>query len=370
MTEQNPTEIKRILSLDGGGTRGLITARWLEALEVELGSPLRENFDLIAGTSSGSILACAISAGIPASEIVRLYKENVTHIFPKQSTFWGKYWLPIKQTLFSYKYDGKGLEKFLQEAFKEQKFCELEAKTLIVTYDVKHRTPLILKSFSKRFDNLRTWEVVRASAAAQTYFPTKRLNIRQKKYAFSEHSSTEMMETPLIDGGNVENNPTLCAIAEAIRQNSSTFQLKDLIIVSIGSGRPVKSYEPDRIKNSAIKAPWSALKWGVPTLSILFDSSVISGHYIASQLCNSSRYFRLNLNLEEPKEDGSNSDKAVSIHMDDTSAEHLEQLERLATNFLENENKNVLNPNEKLRNGNTLIQEIKKLLEQDSAGQN
>ena len=83
MTEQNPKEIRRILSLDGGGTRGLITARWIEALEKELGSPLRENFDLIAGTSSSSILACAISAGIPASKIVRLYKENVTHIFPK-----------------------------------------------------------------------------------------------------------------------------------------------------------------------------------------------------------------------------------------------------------------------------------------------
>ncbi|MEO0969847.1 MAG: patatin-like phospholipase family protein, partial [Cyanobacteria bacterium J06639_18] len=72
----------RILSLDGGGIRGIVTAQILSLIEKQIDQPLNEYFDLIAGTSTGSILAAAIATGIRSEKIVEFYRENSSLIFP------------------------------------------------------------------------------------------------------------------------------------------------------------------------------------------------------------------------------------------------------------------------------------------------
>ncbi len=81
----------RILSLDGGGIRGIITAVWLDRLEQALKGPVREHFDLIAGTSTGGILACAVANGIAASKIIEMYNDYGREIFPEPaSRLWSR----------------------------------------------------------------------------------------------------------------------------------------------------------------------------------------------------------------------------------------------------------------------------------------
>ncbi|HEY4732792.1 MAG TPA: patatin-like phospholipase family protein, partial [Gammaproteobacteria bacterium] len=80
------TEKYRILALDGGGIRGLITAVWLDRLEKKLTGPLYKHFDLIAGTSTGSILACGVAMGLSAGAIIDLYLNNAGAIFPGRAS--------------------------------------------------------------------------------------------------------------------------------------------------------------------------------------------------------------------------------------------------------------------------------------------
>ena len=108
----------RILSLDGGGIRGLITAVWLARLEDQLGEAVRDRFDLIAGTSTGSILACALSMGTPAREIQELYVEHARDIFPSTTArLWSRFARTFTEGVSAPKYDGVGLERILRSQF-------------------------------------------------------------------------------------------------------------------------------------------------------------------------------------------------------------------------------------------------------------
>ena len=92
---ERQTKRYRILSLDGGGIRGIITAVWLDRLEQALGGPLRQHFDLIAGTSTGGILACALARGTEAAKIVDLYRDRGREVFPDQAA---RLWSRITRT--------------------------------------------------------------------------------------------------------------------------------------------------------------------------------------------------------------------------------------------------------------------------------
>jgi patatin-like phospholipase/acyl hydrolase len=137
----------RILTLDGGGIRGIMTAVWLRELESILGAPARDSFDLIAGTSTGSILACAIAMGKRPDEIIDLYETRGQTIFPGLS---GRVWSGLKRTFTDGpshpKYDGVGLDSELRSAFGAAVFGSLPKKTMVVSYDTLNREARIFKS--------------------------------------------------------------------------------------------------------------------------------------------------------------------------------------------------------------------------------
>jgi patatin-like phospholipase/acyl hydrolase len=108
----------RILSLDGGGIRGLITAIWLKRLEQEVKKPLHECFDLVAGTSTGAILACGISMGVPVDRIIQLYMEQGREVFPAPaSRLWGRFTRVLSEGFSAPKYDGTGLERLTKRVY-------------------------------------------------------------------------------------------------------------------------------------------------------------------------------------------------------------------------------------------------------------
>jgi len=308
----------RILSLDGGGIRGLLTAVWLERLERKLKvtpeKPLREHFDLIAGTSTGSILACAVSLGIPCKTIIDLYVEKGRTVFPAAaSRLWSRFRRTFSDGLSAPKYDGQGLEEVLRDVFGTATLGELAVKPTVVTaYDVFTRSPVVFKNTRERYAELPVWQVCKASCSAPTFFPATLMEINEA-------------ECPLVDGGVVANNPTACAIAEGVLVNKKLsakqrVPLEKFVVASFGTGHATRSISPQEAQE------WGALEWLVPIIDVLFDGSSDAVDYIASQLIEESRYFRFQTKLDDAYDD-----------MDNADTTNLKALLAIANRFLNDE---------------------------------
>jgi len=301
-------QARRILSLDGGGIRGLVSCIWLSGVEDMLaaqGKPgLLKHFDLLAGSSTGAIVACGLGIGLAPQAMAELYKVRRHEIFPGMA---GRLWSRAGR-LFSAgasapRYDAKGLENVLREVFGTTTFGQLRVPTLVTGYDTISRKPVVFKSFHPDHRDLPVWEVCRASTAAPTYFPAHPMTIAGRDCA-------------LIDGGVVANNPTACAIAEALRHDRRVDNSRELVVLSVGTG------ERTRPISLAAAREWGALEWAVPIIDVLFDGNTDSVDYIARQLVGDA-YFRMQAELLVGLDD-----------LDDTSATNIAALEKLAGDYL------------------------------------
>jgi patatin-like phospholipase/acyl hydrolase len=305
-----------ILSLDGGGIRGLVTAIMLESLEKQIKKraprkQLRDCFDLIAGTSSGSLIACGISHGLQISEIRNFYSLNSQYpqkIFPESKfnlVFQGivnRFSRGSSQPL----YNGKGLEDVLKYLFKKDTFSQLPIQTLVTSYDVYNGQAVVFNSRQEECQTLPIWEVCRASAAAPVAFPAHVLkNIKflkywqQQGYQLTVNNPKDNQECiPLIDGGLVANNPTLCAIAEAIKNEQ---HLSNIVVSSFGCGqKKVKSIGVQQAQESG------AFEWiyplkSIPLLETFFEGSSDAIDHISQHLIkrDDQHYFRFQPSFTE-----------------------------------------------------------------------
>lgn len=300
----------KVLSIDGGGIRGLVAAVWLARLEEKLSKPLYKHFDLIAGTSTGSLLACGIAKGIKASDMVTLYRDRGKQIFPSTlSRLWSRTTRLFSDGTSAPKYDGIGLDAVLQDVFGNTTFGRLKSPTLVTAYDTFGRRAIVFKSSKADHEGLRIWDVCRASCSAPSYFPAHVMDLNGAP------------NVPLIDGGVVANNPTACAIAEAAKigssKSSKQFGLQDIVVASFGTGELVRPIGPDQASG------WGALEWAVPLIDVLFDGSADSVNYIATQLLDKNHYFRFQTQLQEAYDD-----------LDNADATNLSALQRLAAHYL------------------------------------
>ena len=199
----------RILSIDGGGIKGAIPAAFLAHLESHLEKPIVEYFDLIAGTSTGGIIALGLTAGLEAKEISQFYTEKGPDIFKSgngsllQKYIGGpfRWW---KQLLFSTKFTNEDLNEAVTSVFGERYLGDAKTRLLIPSYNGKINKVYLFRTAHHerlRNDYLESMvNVAMATAAAPTYFPSKILD-----------SGVE-----LIDGGVWANNPVSMAVVEAI----------------------------------------------------------------------------------------------------------------------------------------------------------
>jgi patatin-like phospholipase/acyl hydrolase len=299
---------RRILSLDGGGIRGLVTCLWLDGVEDALaraGKPgLAASFDLIAGSSTGAMIACGLGIGLSPARLAGLYREHRHTIFPGMPRrLWSRLGRAFQQGVSAPRYSGDGLEQVLHEVFGDATLGELPRPTLVTAYDTIDRKPVVFKSFKPGHAHLRVRDVCRASAAAPTYFPAHGMTFEGRLHS-------------LIDGGVVANNPTTCAIAEALRKDRGPGNCGDLVVLSVGSG------ELNRPIDLAAAREWGALEWAIPIVDVLFDASSDSVDYIARQLVGDG-YVRLQHELVVGLDD-----------LDDTSETNLLALETMARGYL------------------------------------
>jgi patatin-like phospholipase/acyl hydrolase len=301
-------KMRRILSLDGGGIRGLVSCLWLAGVEDALaraGKPgVLKSFDLLAGSSTGAIVACGLAIGLQPPQLAQLYRDQRHHIFPGMAgRLWSRAGRLFTQGVSAPRYDGKGLEKVLRKVFGSATLGQAKKPLLVTSYDTISRTPIVFKSFKPEHADLPMWEVCRASAAAPTYFPAHPMTVEGHKRA-------------MIDGGVVANNPTACAIAEALRKDARVDSAQDLVVLSVGSG---ERNRPIELKSTQ---EWGALEWAIPIIDVLFDGSTDAVDYIAQHLVGDG-YFRLQAELLTGLDD-----------LDDVSATNIAALEAMAQSYL------------------------------------
>src|SRR5690554_6248895 len=226
----------KILSIDGGGIKGVFPAMFLMLLEDELKNrsdgktKIYQHFDLITGTSTGGIIAIALALGISAKEIYQLYLDNAKKIFGnKKSFFFGQ--------IFKSAHERNFLEKLVRDKFKEAnggiepRLKDCKTDICIPIYDLIQGNPSVLKTkYHPAFErdyHIPAYQVAMATSAAPTYFDpysTEYIDLNGTKKDFSNK----------VDGGVMANNPTLVALLEAIK--AFKVDMSDLEILSLGTG--------------------------------------------------------------------------------------------------------------------------------------
>lgn len=309
-----------ILSLDGGGIRGIIPGMVLVALEQKL-QQIKQNpnlrladvFDLIAGTSTGGILTCLYLCPdmqnpprprFSAQEAVKLYLENGDDIF--DVSFFKK--ISSAGGLTDEKYSADALEKVLKSYLGDLKLSQLLKPCLITAYDINRRKAKFFNSADVAQDgparDFYVRDVARATSAAPTYFEPANITAMDR----GVH--------PLVDGGVFANNPAMCACVEAFGKNAS-LKVSDLKVLSLGTGTSDKPYEYTVAKS------WGKLGWVGPVLDIMMSGVSDTVDYQLKMLFNSAnvpaQYLRLQADL---------TDHPVDSAMDNASEKNLRALEK------------------------------------------
>ncbi|MEJ2631505.1 MAG: patatin-like phospholipase family protein [Acidihalobacter sp.] len=310
-----PETKKLILSLDGGGIRGAASARFLhlvdEKLQAEHGKTLRDCVDFYAGTSTGGIIALALATtDLSIKEISTLYnRQNAKHIFLEN-----KGWFEI-DGINAPKYEAKGKTKVLKDKFGAAKIGDVPdgKHVLAVAYDVERRMPEVIKSTEREFIRLRSSDVADASSAAPTYFPT---------HATPIHGNND--ESWLIDGGVTANNPSMCAIAEAMRIWGD-LNLGNLRVLSLGTG-----YRTRKI-NGPESRYWGAIGWFGQghILDVLTDERVVA--YQAKSILRPGNFIRVNSEMRRQAGLPNPPDDA----MDDISNKNINRLKEMGEFWFE-----------------------------------
>lgn len=273
----------RILSIDGGGIRGIIPATILANIEKALNTPLWKYFDLICGTSTGGIIALAISVGKPMKQIKELYENKVYKIFsPLYIWKWPK-------IIFGDggRYNSNTLEEILREEFTTVEGKDLEMKDAnvrlcipsiditngkVIIYKTPHKVLLPKEQGLIDDADKNMWEVARATSAAPTIFSTAKIK-----------------DSYLIDGGMWANNPSLVGVVEAIRCG---FSLNEISLFSLGTGNAifqVEQYKAERM---------NLFNWGKSGLvELSFEVQSQAVHNEVNCLLSSDRYLRIQHNF-------------------------------------------------------------------------
>jgi patatin-like phospholipase/acyl hydrolase len=265
----------RILSLDGGGIRGVLTAVLLDRLSAEYPRLLQDlPSTIFAGTSTGGILALGLADGLPPSQLRDFYVVNGKTIFDSS---WARDVVDVAG-LVGAKYDNENLKRILQEIFGGKKLQDLKSRVLVPSFrlDDQEAGPAKRTWEPKFFHNFPgndsdggslVVDVAMSTSAAPTYFPS-----------YGEY----------IDGGVIANNPSMAAIAQVLdgrNQPPYLGTLKDIKLLSVGTGLSLQYIAQQNVD-------WGDAQWIKPLLNILMEGSAGVADFQCIQLLG-ERYYRL-----------------------------------------------------------------------------
>ncbi len=298
----------KVLCIDGGGIRGLIPAVVLAEIELRTGRRIAELVDFVAGTSTGGILACALTRPGPdgrplfsAEELAGIYVEEGPRIFHRSL---------IKRILsvegwVDERYDDEGLDAALERYLGGGTLSEALTDVLVTAYDIRGRFAFFFRS--ERARRARTYDfrlaqVARATSAAPSYFEPVEVTDLAGSRTY-----------PLIDGGVYAVNPSMCAYADVVAAGREP-ELE--LMLSLGTGEHTRAYTFEEARD------WGQLGWARPALDMVFDGVADTIEFEAATVMG-DRYVRLQTPLDLASDD-----------LDDASASNLAALRTQAERLI------------------------------------
>lgn len=256
-----------LLTLNGGGTAGYASCLLLSRLESETKMPCHRLFDLVHGVSTGSIIAAALSVGLSADAITRLYKNEIPLIF--KSSFWP----PWKGLIRGSKYDHEYLQMLAGAVFDNRTMADVRMPLMIHALQIAPVvSPTFWKSWRTEARNVRIADAVVASCSAPTFFPAKEIN-----------------ERAYIDGGMCANNPSHCTIVEAMKSGSAP---EDITVLNIQLGEAPRFELRRALKMQAL------VNWAPKLVKVMLSSNVEIAEYLSNNMIDN--YINVDFNFQEP----------------------------------------------------------------------
>jgi uncharacterized protein len=313
-------EVIKILSIDGGGIRGLIPAYIMDEIEQRTGRPIAELFDYVAGTSTGGILGLALTKdggdGRPqytAMDAIRLYREHGARIFSR--TVWHR--LRSIGSLIDECYPADGIEAVVEEYFDDARLKDALANVIVTSYEIERRIPWFFRSERAKLRpdyDFPIKQVARATSAAPTYFEPCKID-----------SENGLDYYALVDGGVFANNPTMCAFVDAKMAHPDA----DFLVVSLGTGQLTRQFAYE----SAVS--WGLIQWVQPVINILMQGVSETVGFQMQQVLpdredGQRHYYRFQAPLIEGNDD-----------MDDASRTNMRVLQLVAEGLIRDNNSEI-----------------------------
>lgn len=295
----------RILSLDGGGLRGIVAIKFLRWIENVTGKEIFDLFDVFAGTSTGGLIASALTLRNPndpvrprysVDDLEGIYKNHGTHIFPR-SGFLIKPYHEIRKFLRP-RFSSGGLDSVLRKYFTDSRLTDCIKPVFITSYDVSRYRPIYFASrfvhrpspgyISHENANATLYDICRATSAAPTYLPGHR-------FSYADINGEWQIDS--IDGGVFLNNPSLAVYIEVVSNildpvynPEKNLKAEDICVLSIGTGRTAKSLRKSQ--------NWGAIAWVKPIIEVMMQGNSQSVHEQMEKMLG-IRYCRLDLEIGE-----------------------------------------------------------------------
>ena len=313
----------KILAIDGGGIRGIIPAMVLAEIEKRTQKQIFDLFDLIAGSSSGGILALGLTkpklaaessenlslAQYSAEDLLQIFVEYGAEIF--YEPFFEKILGQIEDIFIQPKYSSAGREEILKQYFGNTCLEDNLKEVFVTSYDIEQRFPIFFtnkpekqetesKKFRKLCKGFTLTDAALATSATPTYFAPHHVPTSHNPKGFYT----------LVDGGLVANNPSHLAILEAEisrKEQKQVLNTNDILLVSLGTGSLTSIYPYDEVKN------WGLLQWGRPLLNMVLDggSEVVAGElerlFESNNIETKTSYFRFQTFLRNELEEIDNA---------------------------------------------------------------
>jgi patatin-like phospholipase/acyl hydrolase len=301
-----------ILSIDGGGLRGVVPLTILKKVQQQInsGREIWELFDLVAGTSTGGLITSALTlrSGDPAKkraqhsidDILTIYKEKGHIIFPQRNAL-EKAW-HAGADLVSPKFSEDGLHRVLTDMLGNHTITDCLTNILISTYDLHSNRPLFFKSIDNKYDNQlnpKLYDICRATSAGPTYLPAYRFNYAKNT---DKADDPDKLARYCVDGGIFVNNPSMAALSDMMKnrkyyaptaaENDDEF-FKNIFVLSIGTG----TYSEDFTWNECHSR---GLVWWAENISELMMRGVnLTTHYQMEQMMEEGHYLRLTIDIKQ-----------------------------------------------------------------------
>ncbi|MCG8307369.1 MAG: patatin-like phospholipase family protein [Cytophagales bacterium] len=330
-----------VLSIDGGGTRGLMPSTILHCLENETGRSVTDVFDVIVGSATGGIIAASLAAGMRTNEIMEIYQNQASYILP--SGFFRRVWNPLN--LFAPRYPNKNLKKLLREKFGP-------GTMMADVYNNFGSGTIFLLASLDLSPELSAGEplafkIIIYNSAMAGHQSENLVDLALRTSAAAINLPIYQRYT---EGGNYANDPALAGFSFCINKKQGISgesllagnklglgaSVEDVRVLSLGCGSDGGSYfSSDEIG----KGNWGLIKWMSRLVNLVIDTNMVYTQYLMNEMSETGNYLRINPYYKSKEAPAVLRNEKLRI--DVTKKEHLDAIRSFAEQTFDKEKSRI-----------------------------